>query len=147
MNFLKCRSCCVDWLKKAEWFPPLLARITIAGVFAIAGWGKLNNLAKVTEYFTMLGIPAPQLQAPFVAGVEFFCGLLVLVGLCTRLASVPLIGTMVVALITAKRENISSLFDLFEMSEYLYVPLLIYLIVFGPGRVSVDYFLAKKFQA
>lgn len=127
-----------DLKEKLDWLPPLLARLTIGFIFVQAGWGKLNNLDNVVAFFTELGIPAPGIQAPFVAGVEFVCGLLVLVGLFTPLASIPLIGTMVVAIITAKRSDIGELSDLFAMSEYLYILLLVYLAVKGAGALSID---------
>ena len=76
--------------------PPLLSRLVIGVVFTHSGWGKLHNLDQVTSFFASLVLPFPELQAPFVASVELGCGALVLAGLATRLASIPLIGTMVV---------------------------------------------------
>jgi putative oxidoreductase len=131
------------WLAKIQWLPPLLARITVGLVFLETGWGKLHDLQKVIDYFTELGIPAPGLQAPFVAGVEFVCGLLVLVGLATRLASIPLIGTMTVAIITARREDIGELTDLFGFEEFLYICLLTWLVVYGAGKISADGWLCS----
>lgn len=130
--------------EKVAWIAPLLARITIGFIFVESGWGKLHNLDKVAAFFTDLGIPYANLQAPFVASVEFGCGLLVLLGLFTRIASIPLIGTMVVAIITAKRADIAGLSDLFATSEYLYILLLLWLVVAGAGCASVDHFLCGR---
>lgn len=99
-------------------------------------------LPKVAAYFEKLGIPAPAFQAPFVAAAEFVCGGLLLAGLLTRLASLPLIATMVVAILTAKRSEIHALGDLLGMPEYLYVVLLLWLGAFGAGPVSLDAWLA-----
>ena len=55
------------------------------------GWGKFHNLAKVTAFFTDLGIPFPGLNAPFVAGVETFGGLFLALGLFGRLTPLPII--------------------------------------------------------
>jgi uncharacterized membrane protein YphA (DoxX/SURF4 family) len=52
--------------------------------------------------FAKIGIPAPEVMAPFVGGVEVVCGVLVLVGLLTRLAAIPLIVDMVVAIASTK---------------------------------------------
>jgi putative oxidoreductase len=52
--------------------------------------------------FAKIGIPYPELIGPFVGGVELVCGVLIIVGLFTRLASIPLIVTMIVALIATK---------------------------------------------
>ncbi len=132
---------------KLSWLPPLLSRVTIGWVFIESGWGKLHHLDKVVEFFTELGIPAANIQAPFVATVEFVGGTAVLLGLFTRIASIPLIGTMIVALITAKRADISGFSDLTGMIEYLYIVMLVYLVVEGAGCLSVDHFLCKKFRS
>src|SRR5262245_50603693 len=89
---------------RLRWLPPALARLILGWVFLWSGWGKLHALDDIIDFFRSLGIPAPQLQAPFVAGVEFVCGALLLAGLFTRLAAVPLVIVMIVAIITAKRE-------------------------------------------
>ena len=59
-------------------------------VFVTTGWGKLQNLDRVIEFFRSLGIPAPEYQAPFVAATELACGLLLVLGLGTRFAAVPI---------------------------------------------------------
>ncbi|MEO6026317.1 MAG: DoxX family protein [Candidatus Binatia bacterium] len=83
-------------------------------------------------------MPHAELQAPFVAGVEFVYGALVLIGLFTRVASVPLIVTMIVALVTAQKENVGSVGDLFGLIEWSYLVLLVWLGVAGPGPLSLD---------
>jgi uncharacterized membrane protein YphA (DoxX/SURF4 family) len=52
--------------------------------------------------FTRIGIPFPDLMGPFVGVVETVCGLLIILGLLTRLASIPLIIIMIVALVSTK---------------------------------------------
>ena len=129
---------------KLAWLPPLIARITIGGVFIESGWGKLHNLDKVIAFFTELGIPAPQIQAPFVAGVELVCGGLVLAGLFTRLASIPLVCTMVVAILTAKKGDLTQFTDLFGFIEFLYIVILLFLVVKGAGTFSVDRLFPRR---
>lgn len=128
---------------RLQWLPPTLARLTVGWIFLWSGWGKLHDLEHVTEFFGSLGIPHPELQAPFASGTELVCGTLVLVGLFTRIASVPLIATMIVAIVTAQRENVGSLGDLFGLVEYCYIVLLISLGVMGAGPVSVDRLLVR----
>jgi putative oxidoreductase len=140
------RDKCLAAVSFFDWLPGLMSRITIGVVFVQSGWGKLHHLDKVVAFFTSLGIPAPQLQAPFVASVEFFCGGLVLIGLLTRLAAIPLIGTMVVAIMTAKIKDVSDFGDFVSLSEYLFIVLLVWLIVKGAGSFSIDCLLAKKFR-
>jgi putative oxidoreductase len=129
--------------ERLAFVPPLLARLVIGVVFTHSGFGKWTHLDRVVKFFSDLGIPFPQLQAPFVASVELGCGALVLVGLATRVAAVPLIGTMVVALVTALSEKITGLNALFGLAEFLYIVLLVQLIVGGAGAVSLDRFLAR----
>ena len=131
-------------VSKFDWFPGLLSRTTIGCIFIQSGWGKLQHLDKVVGFFRSLGIPAPQLQAPFVAGVELGCGTLVLIGLLTRVAAIPLMATMVVAIITAKLKDVTDISDFFSLSEYLFIVLLVWLVVKGAGALSVDRLLAKK---
>ena len=129
---------------KLTWLPTLLARMVIGSVFIQTGWGKLHSLGQVTEFFRSLGIPAPELQAPFVASVELVGGVLVLLGLFTRLVSVPLIGTMVVAILTAKLKEFTGPFDLYGSQEFDYIVLLLLLFVFGPSTLSLDRLIFKR---
>src|SRR3954464_7818 len=119
----------LDFLKIFSWLPPLVARITVGWVFVESGWGKLHHLDKVTAFFTDLGLPMPGAQAHLVATTEFVGGLLLLVGLLTRIASVPLTIIMAVAIITAKKDDLHGFSDLIGFSEYLYMVLLFWLIM------------------
>ncbi|MCC6848327.1 MAG: DoxX family protein [Deltaproteobacteria bacterium] len=127
------------------WLPPTLARFTVGWIFFWSGWGKLHDLDSVIQFFAELGIPHPELQAPFASGNELVCGALLLVGLCTRLATVPMIIVMIVALATAQRENVAGLGDLFGLVEYLYIALLVWIGITGPGPLSVDALLVRLF--
>ncbi|MGZ3773282.1 MAG: DoxX family protein [Pseudobdellovibrionaceae bacterium] len=124
--------------KIAAAIPELLSRLTIGLVFIQSGWGKIHNLAKVTAYFESLHIPLSSIQAPFVAGVELVAGSLILVGLFTRFASIPLIGTMIVALLTAKREELTEFSSVFSTIEFLYIVILVWLLANGASFLSLD---------
>ena len=130
-----------------RWLPPTVARLTVGWVFLQSGWGKLQNLPKVVAFFTELGIPAPQFQAPLAATAEFACGALLLAGLFTRVATLPLIATMVVAILTAKKADIHELSDLFGMAEYLYIALLLWLGAYGAGPISLDAVFARRLDS
>lgn len=125
-------------LRRADWFPPLFSRAVLGWIFTESGWGKFQHLDKVIGFFQQLNIPAPQLQAPLVAGLELAGGILLLFGLLTRFACIPLSAIMSVALVTAKSEDIASVSDLLGMSEFLYLGLLIWLLFVGAGRFSLD---------
>ena len=130
--------------RRLRWLPPSVARLTVGWVFLQSGWGKLQNLPKVVAFFTELGIPAPRFQAPLAATAEFVSGALLLVGLFTRVATLPLIATMIVAILTAKKADVSELSDLFGMGEYLYITLLLWLGAYGAGPISIDALFARR---
>ena len=124
--------------------PPALARLTVGYEFMTTGWGKLHNLEKVTEFFTSLSIPAPAFHATFVSCIEFGCGVLILLGLLTRVAALPLIGTMVVALLTALAPDIEGFSGLVGTVEFTYIALLVWLAVRGAGPVSIDHLITRE---
>lgn len=130
-------------LERFNFLAPLLTRILIGWVFFESGWGKLHNLSGVTEYFQTLGIPFASVQAPFVSSVEFVGGLLLILGLLTRAAALPLMGTMVVAILTAKRADISSFGDFAGLSETTLFLGLLWLFFYGAGSISIDHFLFR----
>lgn len=81
----------------------LLVRLLVGAVFLSEGVQKfLFPAALGVGRFAKIGIPFPELTAPFVGAVEIGCGLLVIVGLATRLAAVPLLINMCVAIATTK---------------------------------------------
>lgn len=122
---------------------PLVARVTVGWVFMITGWGKLNNLPQVIENFAGWGIPFPEIMTPFVSAVEFGGGLLLLLGLFTRIAAAPLIVVMIVAIISAKRQEIDSLDALLGFEEFSYMVMFLWLAIAGPGLVSADRLLQR----
>ncbi len=129
---------------RLAWLGPLLVRISLASVFVVTGWGKLHDLGKVTGYFTELGLPMPGLTAIVVATTEFVGGSLVLVGLLTRLAALPLAFSMLVAILTAKRGDIDGVATLFGFSEFTYLACFVWLVVAGAGAVSLDRLLFSR---
>lgn len=129
-----------------RWLPPTVARLTLGWIFLQSGWGKLHNLPKVIAFFTQLGIPAPQIQARLSSSTELVCGALMLLGLCTRIASLPLIGIMLVAIGTAKTSELHELSDLFGFAEYLYIVLCLWLGAYGAGPLSLDAAIAKRLE-
>lgn len=128
------------------WLPPLVARITVGWVFVESGWGKLHHLDKVTGFFADLGIPSPGFHAHLVSSLEFGCGLLLLAGLLTRIATAPLMAIMFVAIATAKKSELHGFSDLIGFSEYLYMVLLLWLAIKGPGLLSLDTILARRLK-
>ena len=122
---------------------PLVARIVVGYVFLLSGWGKLHNLAATTENFVGWHIPAAHILAPFVSGVEFLGGLFLLVGFLTRISAGALGVTMIVAIVSAKWDQVDSLETLLGFDETEYLALFLWLAIAGAGTLSLDYWLAR----
>jgi putative oxidoreductase len=129
--------------------PFLLAvRLYWGWQFMQAGWGKLHDIGKVIGFFTDLGIPAPVLNAYFVSALEFGGGLLLLLGLGSRLIALLLVVDMIVAYTAADREALFSIisnhdnFNVAAPYTFLFASLLV--LIFGPGRFSVDTLLTRR---
>ncbi|HEX4387982.1 MAG TPA: DoxX family protein [Steroidobacteraceae bacterium] len=141
----------IDWPRQVAghltWLAPLFARITVGWVFLWSGWGKLNNLPQIVENFAGWHVPAPQVLAPFVSGVEFFGGLLLLVGLLTRISAGALGVVMIVAIRSAKWADVDSLETLLGFDEFEYLALFLWLAIAGAGAVSIDHWLERRFGA
>ncbi|MGH9746792.1 MAG: DoxX family protein [Candidatus Acidiferrales bacterium] len=106
------------------------------------GWGKLHNLANVTEFFTSLGIPAPGPTAAFVATFELVGGILLALGLFSRITALGIAADMIVAYVTADREALLTFFSnpgkfyVADPYTFLFAGLLI--LIFGPGKIALD---------
>ena len=122
---------------------PTLARLTVGLVFVGTGWGKLHSIPDVTDFFATLHIPAPGFNARLTAATEFFGGLAILCGLGTRLVALPLGFTMVIAILTAKRGDITGLTALVGFEEWSYLVFFIWLALAGAGPISLDGLIEK----
>jgi len=145
MGLQKIAQTLIDKLEGIAWLAPLVGRLAVGLLFLSTGWGKVHHIDKVTGFFQTLGIPAPGFNAVLVGYSELICGALLIVGLLTRLATIPLIISMIVAILTAKLKNIHGLFDLIGADEFTYLCVLIMVAVIGPGLLSLDHPLAKRF--
>lgn len=136
-----------DWSRVVAsyftWLAPLAVRVVVGWVFLWSGWSKLQILPRMVVNFREWGIPAPEVLAPFVSGMEFVGGLLLLVGLLTRFIAVPMMVIMVVAIVAAKWADIDSLETLLGFEEVSYFVMFAWLATAGPGPVSLDHFVLK----
>ena len=126
----------------------LLVRLYWGWQFIETGWGKVNHLDKVTEFFTSLGIPFAALQAPFVAGLELVGGMLLLVGLVSRPIALLLAINMLVAYIAADREALLAIVSnpeqFYHAAPYTFLFATMLIFIFGPGKASIDAWIAGK---
>jgi len=132
------RSRALAILDRYAWVGPLALRLSLGAVFLGTGWGKLHNLSQLTSFFTELGIPFPGANATMVAGIELVGGALILLGLLTRFAALPLMAIMAVAILTAKRPEIDGIRSLLAFDEFTYLSGFLWLFVAGAGRASLD---------
>src|SRR3954449_8175733 len=126
-----------------SWAGPLSMRLVVGYVFMLSGWGKLNNLPQIVQNFTEWGIPFPKLLTPFVSGVEFFGGIMLMLGLFTRIPAAMLAVVMLVAIKSAKWDSVDSLETLFGFEEMTYFAGFMWLAIAGPGAASLDRLLVN----
>ena len=127
---------------------PLFTRLVMGQAFYLTGHGKLLNFDRTVSFFTDLGIPFPALNAGFVSSVEFVGGICLMLGLGTRIFSLLLSGSMLVALLTADKQTFIDKFpaDITDVAPFVYLLFLIWLVLYGPGPISLDRFLSKWLQ-
>lgn len=120
----------------------LLIRVSMGWGFFLAGKGKLINLERTTRFFDSLHLPLPKFQAILAGSTEMVGGLLLIAGLGTRVISVPLAITMVVAYLTAHREDaFLSLSDFTDQAPFPFLMAALVTLAFGAGKFSIDRFL------
>nr|HEV7955380.1 DoxX family protein [Candidatus Acidoferrales bacterium] len=139
-----------DW----EQYGILLVRVSIGLFFAISGGNKLflpGGTKPVYETLVKAKAPFPKQLAYFVSGVEFSCGSLLTLGFLSSAACVALLIDMVVAIMMSTLSTMpKGLSRLSWVDDFLYFPEVLYVLFFiglicsGPGKFSVDYWLAGK---
>jgi putative oxidoreductase len=133
-----------------QWVGVLVARAAVGLLFLLSGRDKLFVRARREQMRQALleaGVPFPEFNALFVSTVEFGSGLLLILGALTPIACIMLSGVMVMAVATTAIRNIKATRPLDWLSEFLYLPEVLYLVILlwlflsGPGWFSVDYLI------
>ena len=140
--------------RSLEYFAALLARISLGVFFAISGANKLFDASQyklMYETIVGAGIPFPHAMTYFVSSVEFVCGCLLIIGLLSTLCCVALIIDMIVAITTVQLATITKALSFIDwLDDFLYLPEVMYIIIFlwlissGPGRLSIDHWIAVR---
>jgi len=138
----------------SEQYAILLVRLSIGLFFAISGANKLftaGGLKTMYETLVAAKIPFPRQMACFVSGVEFIGGFLLVLGLFSGPACLALLIDMMVAILTSTLSSMPKglspltwLDDFLYLPEVLYVLFLISLTCSGPGKLSVDHWIAGR---
>ncbi len=133
-----------------QWVGSLVARIAVGLLFFLSGRGKLfvpKRRAQMRETLVAAGVPFPDFNTIFVSTVEFVFGFLLIVGALTPVDCVMLGCVMIVAILTTKLKNMKAPSVLGWLSEFLYLPEVLYLLILlwlflsGPDWFSVDYLM------
>lgn len=115
--------------------------------FAQSGWGKLHSIPGVTDFFASLNIPFPHANAVLVSNLEFFGGILLILGFASKLTGLVLTGNMLVAYVTADREALGSIFSdpgkFYAADPYTFLFASLIVLIFGAGLFSVDAIIRK----
>ncbi len=137
-----------------EWAPILLARVSLGLFFAVSGGNKLfvpERQEGLIKTFIEAGIPFPEFMSVFLASVEFFGGILLVMGLLSTFCSIALTIAMIVAIATVEIHTIPKGLSILDwLSWFLYLPQVMYVLIFvwlmvsGPGPVSLDSLLARR---
>ncbi|MGB8769198.1 MAG: DoxX family protein [Candidatus Korobacteraceae bacterium] len=127
----------------------LLIRILVGWVFVSEGIQKFIFPAQLgVGRFEKIGIPAAHFMAPFVGSVEIACGSLLLIGMFTRLAVVPLLGVILVAIGTTKLPMIArtGIWSMLHEARTDFSMLLglVFLLTTGAGTLSLDARLSRR---
>ena len=127
----------------------IIIRLMVGAVFLSEGIQKFLFADKLgAGRFAKIGLPNPDFLGPFVGSFEIVCGKLVLVGLFTRLAAIPLLAIMLVAIATTKAQLLADngFWSMLHDSRTDWVMLLasIFLLIKGGGYWSLDNKLFNK---
>jgi putative oxidoreductase len=136
----------IHLLNEQEWIVQLLIRVFVGYFFMETGWGKLHNLDGFAQRFAGWGIPWPYFNAALSAYTEFIGGLLTIFGIGTRLVSIPMIINMLVAILKVNLKSVNDVDGFVELDEPLYALTYLWLLISGPGWVSVDYLISRVFR-
>jgi len=164
-------------LKVCKWITPITenlqsvallgVRFILAYTFFAPAMMKWSDMAATASWFEYMGIPLPTLNAYMAASTEMAGVILLTLGLFSRLISIPLLVTMIVAVITVHGSNGYNVIseslqwtDAYINGEQVsgtvvflqngyenvlnYMAMLLVIVGFGPGKISIDYIIKKK---
>ena len=144
---MSCAGIFVGELHSLEWVGILVARVAVGLLFFLSGRAKLfvrERREQMRQTLIEAHLPFPKFNAVFVSTVEFVCGLLLVLGAVTPLASALLAVLMIVAIKMIAIRNIKAASAAEWLAAFLYLPEVLYLVILiwlffsGPGWLSID---------
>ncbi len=125
----------------------LFVRVYWGWQFFQTGFGKLQHISHVTAYFAQMGLPMPHVAAVFIAWLELVGGVLLILGLGSRLIAFPLFIDMLVAYIAGDRGALLSFFSdpgkFYAADPYTFMFASLMVLIFGPGLFAIDTLIAR----
>ena len=139
--------------RQAEWLPIFIVRIFLGVFFILSGFFKIFDAKQHGNLLQTLKdspIPFPEFNAYFVPFLELVCGILILVGFLTTIASFIFFVIMITAIVTDRVSSVAHHRGIMTLENFLYLPEVLYGLMFlwlffsGPGKVSIDYKYGKS---
>ena len=124
--------------------PLLLAiRLYWGWRFSREGWTKLSDIPQTIQNFTGMGVPHPVFNAHFIGLLEAVGGILLILGLASRLIALPLAINMITAFVIADRDALKTIFSddpskFYSAAPYTFLFASLLILIFGPGKLSLD---------
>lgn len=152
---MSCIRIFLSELHPLEWIGILLARLAVGSLFFLSGRSKLfvhEGRQQMRQTLIEAHIPFAEFNAVFVSAVECVCGLLLILGALTSLACALIACVMIMAIATIAIHNIKASSPLNWVSEFLYRPEVLYLVILvwlffsGPGWFSVDHLFLSEIR-
>jgi putative oxidoreductase len=127
----------------------LLVRLAWGYMLVESGYGHLTHVEKTLSFFKGLGIPFPLANVYLSGTTELACGALMMLGLFTRLATLPLIFNFCVAYLTASRDAVRELAhfrpdDFLNDTAFPFLAACLVILAFGPGKAALDTLVLRK---
>src|SRR5467141_1227090 len=150
---MSCVRIFLSELHSWEWLGILLARLAVGSLFFLSGRGKLfvpERREQMRETLVAARVPFPEFNTLLVSTVEFVFGLFLILGALTPITCAMLGCVMIMAIATIAIRNIKATSPLGWLSEFLYLPEVLYLVVLfwlflsGPGWFSADYLILRR---
>lgn len=139
--------------RQTEWFTILIVRIVLGVFFILSGFFKIfdtKQQANLLQTLKDAHFPLAEFNAYFIPFLQLICGILILVGLLTTVASFILFVIMIIALATDRAASVAHHGGIMTLEHFLYLPEVLYGLMFlwlffsGPGKVSIDYKYGKS---